>query len=63
MVVVAERLSRAIMENDALAGATVVIPEGRWHDVLTGRDIPGGVVQLTDLLDRFPCAVLEEISA
>lgn len=63
VVVVAERLSRPVLEHDALADATVVIPEGLWHDVLTGRELPGGAIQLTELLDRFPCAVLEEVSS
>ncbi|WP_336923209.1 malto-oligosyltrehalose synthase [Aquipuribacter sp. SD81] len=38
---------------------TVVLPEGAWTDVLTGRDHEGGQVALTDLLDRLPVAVLE----
>ena len=34
------------------------LTEGGWTDVLTGREIPGGVVRLTDLLDSLPVALL-----
>jgi hypothetical protein len=44
------------------SGNTVVLPEGQWFDVLTAQEYPGGPVELTRLLERFPCAVLEEVS-
>jgi (1->4)-alpha-D-glucan 1-alpha-D-glucosylmutase len=41
-------------------GDTMVrLPEGRWRDVLTERDIPGGDQQLATLLAAAPVALLE----
>lgn len=37
----------------------VVLPPGRWRNVLTGDDRPGGEVRLAELLWRFPVALLE----
>jgi (1->4)-alpha-D-glucan 1-alpha-D-glucosylmutase len=37
---------------------TVELPEGRWHDVLTGDTHHGGRIPLDDLLARFPVALL-----
>ena len=39
-----------------------MLPEGHWFDVVTGREYDGGALDLSSLLDRFPCAVLEEVS-
>ncbi|WP_152191291.1 malto-oligosyltrehalose synthase [Georgenia satyanarayanai] len=58
-VTVVTRLARGL---DALGGFgehTVVLPEGRWRDVLTGREVPGGSCRLADLLDPHPVALLE----
>ncbi len=62
VVVVASRLSRPMEDDGGFGEHTVVLPEGRWYDVLTGREMDGGSVELATLLDRLPCAVLEEIS-
>ena len=62
VVTVAARLGRAMEAPDAFAGHTVVLPAGRWFDVLTGEEFDGGSVDLGELLDRFPVAVLEEVS-
>lgn len=62
VVVVAGRLSRQVEIDGGYGEHTVVLPEGRWYDVLTGRELDGGSVQLAMLLDRLPCAVLEEVS-
>ena len=37
---------------------TVALPEGRWRDVLTGREVEGGSVRLADLLATLPVALL-----
>ncbi|MBD8061215.1 malto-oligosyltrehalose synthase [Oceanitalea stevensii] len=58
-VTVVTRLARGL---DALGGFgehSVVLPEGRWRDVLTGREVPGGSCRLADLLDPHPVALLE----
>ncbi|NLH69621.1 MAG: malto-oligosyltrehalose synthase [Brooklawnia sp.] len=62
VVVVASRLARPITEAGGFGGHTVVLPEGRWFDVITSREYDGGALELSNLLDRFPCAVLEEVS-
>lgn len=38
--------------------ATVVLEEGEWNDVLTGKTIDGGEQRLAEVLDRRPVAVL-----
>ncbi|QDB79411.1 malto-oligosyltrehalose synthase [Georgenia sp. 311] len=58
-VTVVTRLARGL---DALGGFgehSVVLPEGRWRDVLTRREYPGGPCRLADLLDPHPVALLE----
>lgn len=62
VVVVASRLARPIEAAGGFGANTVVLPEGRWFDVLTSREYEGGSIEFTTLLDRFPCAVLEEVS-
>jgi (1->4)-alpha-D-glucan 1-alpha-D-glucosylmutase len=37
---------------------TVTLPEGLWHDALTGRSLDGGAVRLADLLTPMPVALL-----
>ena len=59
VVVVAIRLHRALAAAEGFTEHTVVLPEGRWVDVLTGDVHTGGSVLLADLLRRFPCAILE----
>jgi (1->4)-alpha-D-glucan 1-alpha-D-glucosylmutase len=36
----------------------VVLPEGAWQDLLTGREVAGGSVRVAAVLDRLPVAVL-----
>jgi (1->4)-alpha-D-glucan 1-alpha-D-glucosylmutase len=40
--------------------STLVVPDGRWRDVVTGIEVGGGPVPLADLLARFPVAVLAQ---
>ena len=62
VVVVASRLASQNAAHGSFSGHTVVLPEGRWFDVLTAQEYDGGPVELTSLLRAFPCAVLEEVS-
>ncbi len=39
-------------------GTSVALPEARWTNVLTGETVRGGDVAVSDLLHRFPVAVL-----
>jgi (1->4)-alpha-D-glucan 1-alpha-D-glucosylmutase len=34
------------------------IPEGNWHDVLSGADVHGGKCRIVGLLAQFPIALL-----
>ncbi len=36
----------------------IELPEGRWHNVLTKRDLPGGRLFLSQLFEEFPTALL-----
>jgi (1->4)-alpha-D-glucan 1-alpha-D-glucosylmutase len=66
VVAVAPRLFAGLMtEGDlaplgekAWASARVVLPEGRFENVLTGQKHPGGSTRLADLLAAFPVALL-----
>jgi len=57
-VTVATRLALALEHLGGWGTHAVALPEGSWHDVLTGRDVPGGLVRLGTLLDRLPVALL-----
>jgi (1->4)-alpha-D-glucan 1-alpha-D-glucosylmutase len=37
----------------------VTIPQGLWHNLLTGEQVRGGSLSLGDLLARFPVALME----
>ncbi|MFN3865689.1 MAG: malto-oligosyltrehalose synthase, partial [Demequina sp.] len=58
VITVATRLG---LDLDKLGGwreHTVALPEGRWRDVLSGREFDGGNVDLADLLPAMPVALL-----
>ncbi|HWS58589.1 MAG TPA: malto-oligosyltrehalose synthase [Actinotalea sp.] len=57
-ITVATRLALALDRLGGWGSHAVALPDGPWHDVLTGRDVPGGPVRLVDLLDRLPVALL-----
>ena len=42
------------------SGTTVVLPGGRWMNVLTGEVVGGGTVPMQSLLRQFPVALLEK---
>ena len=42
-------------------GASVELPGGRWLDLLTGAEVPGGLQPADRLLSGFPVAVLERV--
>lgn len=42
------------------ADTSVELPSGSWINVLTGEDLAGGRTSLTELLRRFPVALLEK---
>ncbi len=57
-VTVATRLALALNRLGGWGEHTVVLPDGRWTDRLTGRVVTGGAVRLTELLDALPVALL-----
>lgn len=58
LVTVATRAPRRLELGGGFGEATITIPEGKWTDVLTDTEYPGGDIRLTELLSRFPVAVL-----
>ncbi|ETJ97666.1 malto-oligosyltrehalose synthase [Propionimicrobium sp. BV2F7] len=61
VVTIAARLYRGIQKSEGFTDHTVVLPPGQWIDVLTQKEFPGGEAKVRDLLERFPCAVLENL--
>ncbi len=58
VVVVATRLAASVDRLGGWADHTVAVPDGAWRDVLTGREVAGGVVHVAPLLERLPVALL-----
>ena len=58
VVVVATRLAASVARLGGWGEHTVAVPDGSWRDVLTGRDVDGGVIRVGALLDRLPVALL-----
>jgi (1->4)-alpha-D-glucan 1-alpha-D-glucosylmutase len=58
VVVVATRLAVTLDRLGGWGEHTVALPDGEWHDVLTDREVRGGVQPLAPLLDRLPVALL-----
>jgi (1->4)-alpha-D-glucan 1-alpha-D-glucosylmutase len=44
--------------NGHWAETTLELPCGRWRNELTGDDVGGGVVHMSELLARFPVCLL-----
>ena len=59
-ITVATRLAGALEGRGGWADHQVVLPEGTFTDVITGKTIEGGMVKLADLLDEMPVALLVE---
>jgi (1->4)-alpha-D-glucan 1-alpha-D-glucosylmutase len=57
-VTVVTRLALALGRLGGWGGHTLVLPEGCWVDLLTGRSVDGGSQRLADLLDGLPVALL-----
>ena len=58
VVAVATRLSVSLQRYGGWRDHTASVPEGRWRDLLTGRDVDGGACSLGDLLGDLPVALL-----
>ena len=58
IVGVVTRLAVSLGRYGGWQDHTVTLPEGLWHDALTGRSLDGGAVRLADLLTPMPVALL-----
>ncbi|EYR63158.1 maltooligosyl trehalose synthase [Actinotalea ferrariae CF5-4] len=58
VVTVATRLALALDRLGGWGDHTVALPEGAWHDALSGREVAGGLVPLAELLGTAPVALL-----
>ncbi len=57
-ITVATRLAVGLDRLGGWGSHSVVLPEGTWSDVLTGRELSGGVLLLAELLGTYPVALL-----
>src|SRR5699024_2747356 len=55
---VASRLAQTLAHRGGWGDAWLALPEGRWCETLTGRELEGGLVELGELLDHWPVALL-----
>ncbi|WP_405218500.1 malto-oligosyltrehalose synthase [Agrococcus sp. Ld7] len=62
-VAVATRLPIGLDARGGWGDTTLQLPdgEGRWRELLTGRELDGGTVRLADLLEALPVALLTRI--
>ena len=58
LVVVGTRLPVGLESAGGWRDTTLHLAEGGWTDVITGASVNGGAVELADLLDRYPVALL-----
>ena len=59
VVTIVPRLTVSLESHGGFADHTVVLPEGRWRNVLTGKDAGSGSVRFVDVLEDLPVALLE----
>ncbi|AZZ40225.1 malto-oligosyltrehalose synthase [Acidipropionibacterium jensenii] len=57
-ITVATRLAGVLAERHGWADHHVVLPEGRFRDLFTGRELNGGQVSLAELMNTLPVALL-----
>ena len=58
VIVIVRRLSRRLARLGGWREESVVLPEGIWNEVLSGRPVDGGARRLADVLDDLPVVVL-----
>jgi (1->4)-alpha-D-glucan 1-alpha-D-glucosylmutase len=58
VVTIATRLPVALHRLGGWGDSTVVLPEGSWQDVLTGRSVGSGATRIAELLEELPVALL-----
>jgi (1->4)-alpha-D-glucan 1-alpha-D-glucosylmutase len=58
VITVATRLPAALQRLGGWGDSTVVLPDGQWKNVLTGRVVGTGAARIDDLLADLPVALL-----
>lgn len=58
IAVIVPRLPYTVASGRAWDGTSVILPEGRWLDELSDRDVPGGPIGAAELFSSFPVALL-----
>ncbi|TDO50652.1 (1-_4)-alpha-D-glucan 1-alpha-D-glucosylmutase [Kribbella sp. VKM Ac-2527] len=58
VITLATRLPVALHRLGGWSSSTVVLPDGSWQNVLTGRSVGSGAVRIDDLLSDYPVALL-----
>ncbi|PWH05898.1 malto-oligosyltrehalose synthase [Brachybacterium endophyticum] len=58
VITVLTRLAHGLSHRGGFDDAVAVLPEGRWHDLLSGRRVTSGTVRLSTLLEEWPTALL-----
>ena len=61
VITIATRLPVILNRLGGWGDNTVVLPQGRWRDVVGGQEHDGGSSRLGAILDRSPVAVLERM--
>jgi (1->4)-alpha-D-glucan 1-alpha-D-glucosylmutase len=60
-VTIATRLPIGLEDAGGWADTAIVLPAGAHREVITGRQLDGGLVPLADVLDRYPVALFAPI--
>lgn len=61
-ITVATRLGSQLAERGGWGEHQIILPEGTWVDVLSGREFRGGAVELAEMLADLPVALLRAAS-
>lgn len=61
VVTIATRLPASLRDIGGWGDTTVVLPDGEWNDILTGRNFSGGTTNVDEILQQYPVAVLRTI--
>ncbi|MFT0848492.1 malto-oligosyltrehalose synthase [Actinomycetaceae bacterium L2_0104] len=58
VIVIVQRLPRALADIGGFGNHSVVLPDGTWTDAFTGAVVEGGSVHLGELFNQLPVVVL-----
>lgn len=63
VITVTSRLTSALAQRGGWGEHAIVLPAGRWTDLLTGRVVSGGAASLAEVLTDLPVALLQKEDA